>query len=947
MNEMDGNPIIHSANTSASPSTITKNNMYNLPKFPKKSDSKLKFQSELSQDGYIQWKKLKPNRNTLPITFPSIQWNSIVQSLHHTEILQYQAWIVGKFKLDSKRTVEITFTGINTFWIDKNIGPIACDQYGNRPFSYSINLSKGSHIITSLVRAKHQTQLRFNIKTSKTVHFHTSKTKLIETQFASNFIPDIIDNRLSSRVFGVTIKNLSPTDGILLKSIENSDKNSISVSNQQPKWHEIYPNQISIISIYLDDEQVLKCNAIPQVTTKLTLIFEIIPQTKTQTEKTSETSEAQIVKKEEILNIRCRKQGQSFKMTFIDIDGSIQHAAVIHPLINSNSNSATEEKTAKYPILINLHGTGVSASDSADAYKFKPPGAGDSVDYTFGVENAWTIAPTRHGAHNWEGIGKNTAMTALNELVKFSNAKTEYPGDKERIIFAGHSMGGHGTFLLAVSNPDLAIGVIPQAGWYRKEYYGDSNTLFYFDTQNSFIDSKLKYVIESTIQQNAVELHISNLKYIPCFIRHGASDQVVHPFYSRRFTRLLNQLYYKNNDDGDGYGMVEYEEYKDDYVRYKEIENKEHWWWDTERSNDGGVTNDKQMRDYFKYLLNFEKEKDIGKKDFTLTVFNPATVGSKNGIRILQTWFSFQKSSVNVRIASSGGGKCDIITNNVRRLSIDTNRLGFGTVTIDGALVDLGAENQDSAMLCFVLSENGKQQWEECKDEKNYHLVERSPESYGPLLQVFESKFRIVYGTDCDAATIETYKQWSVYLANLWYMTGDNGNVKIQADIDTDVTDLAPNENILLIGDDRSNKWSKELVTNNDLIDFKIGDKYLQIGNCVYKQAYGFMSIFPVVLDDDGLRLGAIISGSNLKSMYDIVLMAKPTIPPMTRQPFSNTIPDYIVTGKDTFEKGFGGVIASGFWSYDWKWDSSTSYMSHCSDTLNYNSNFHETKREL
>ena len=27
----------------------------------------------------------------------------------------------------------------------------------------------------------------------------------------------------------------------------------------------------------------------------------------------------------------------------------------------------------------------------------------DEADYRFGLEGAWLLAPTRHGAHNWEG----------------------------------------------------------------------------------------------------------------------------------------------------------------------------------------------------------------------------------------------------------------------------------------------------------------------------------------------------------------------------------------------------------------------------------------------------------------------------------------------------------------------------------------------------------------
>ena len=50
--------------------------------------------------------------------------------------------------------------------------------------------------------------------------------------------------------------------------------------------------------------------------------------------------------------------------------------------------------------------------------------------------------------------------------------------DAGRIVYAGHSMGGHGAWVLATSDPDRALGVVVGAGWTSKEKYGSSNNLF-------------------------------------------------------------------------------------------------------------------------------------------------------------------------------------------------------------------------------------------------------------------------------------------------------------------------------------------------------------------------------------------------------------------------------------------------------------------------------------
>lgn len=39
-------------------------------------------------------------------------------------------------------------------------------------------------------------------------------------------------------------------------------------------------------------------------------------------------------------------------------------------------------------------------------------------------------------------------------------------------------MGGHGAWVLGTLAPDRAIGLVPIAGWIKKEEYGDSNTFF-------------------------------------------------------------------------------------------------------------------------------------------------------------------------------------------------------------------------------------------------------------------------------------------------------------------------------------------------------------------------------------------------------------------------------------------------------------------------------------
>lgn len=65
---------------------------------------------------------------------------------------------------------------------------------------------------------------------------------------------------------------------------------------------------------------------------------------------------------------------------------------------------------------------------------------------------------------------------------------------------------------------------------------------------------------------------------VPIMIRIGAVDRTVHPYYTRRMFRLLRQ--------------------QQTNVTYSELADKEHWWWDTYKTNDGGVVNDPVIRNF-------------------------------------------------------------------------------------------------------------------------------------------------------------------------------------------------------------------------------------------------------------------------------------------------------------------------------------------------------------
>ena len=331
------------------------------------------------------------------------------------------------------------------------------------------------------------------------------------------------------------------------------------------------------------------------------------------------------------LKTRCRARGQSMIFHFQDADGSVQQAGVVHP------PAGTTCGTDGCPVLVNMHGTGISASDSADGFKRMKPG---DTEYTFGLESGWLLAPSRHGAHNWEGVGQKTVIAALDALgrVTAAGAKAGGTGANDlvanvgSVLVAGHSMGGHGAWLLAVTSPDRVRAVNPNAGWLCKEFYGDSNTAFLFDSRLDSVDHRLRAILAASVAENCATSLASNLRGTGVYARVGSEDKTVPPWFSRRMMRIMSgefALAAGKKAASAGVSASSGENNAKVVARFDEIPGKEHWWWDTKSDNDGGAVNDGPIRDFFAAAAASPAPTPLS--SFVLTVLNPAAAGSMQG----------------------------------------------------------------------------------------------------------------------------------------------------------------------------------------------------------------------------------------------------------------------------------------------------------------------------
>ena len=575
----------------------------------------------------------------------------------------------------------------------------------------------------------------------------------------------------------------------------------------------------------------------------------------------------------------CRMQNQSFLFSYLDHDGCVSQAATVFPLPTLQQRAAwssaessmsgaskalhpvceddsASEATAgcqtrrHYPVLLTLHGTGISPLSQADAYKTVPPGAAAGA-YRFGVEGLFVLAPSRSGAHNWEGVGALSASAALAGLRRLLARQPTLPqvSSRARGIIAGHSMGGHGALMLAANEPSRFACLSSTALWIAKESYSVANAFFQGDVQLAFTAPRLQALLLQSLGEFHPDRLASNMAQLRAHIRVGGSDATTHPYFSRRMLRLLQR---------EGANAT-----------LEEVKSKEHWWWDTNQDNDGGVLNDGPMRAFYREcearsrgitvtaaaveaptasaaaLVSFCP---LGAPGFTVRAINPGNQRGLCGLAVEQQDVSFSLSTIRAECSlmetepaqsPSKVLRCNITTSNTRRLRVSLSPASFGpeaafaalSVVINGHEVlglkgtsglwpgDADEPSADAGVL--VCLEPGLAAV--CSPPSP--LAEKTPLTHGPIRAAYARTLLIVYGTPPNRRLRLALRDVAVYLGNA-LATSHASSVRVVSDLEfkgSDVSYAALKAGIMLVGGPAVNKAAKALYGNNATADAGVG----------------------------------------------------------------------------------------------------------------------------
>jgi predicted peptidase len=154
-------------------------------------------------------------------------------------------------------------------------------------------------------------------------------------------------------------------------------------------------------------------------------------------------------------------------------------------------------------VILFLHGTGERGSDGA-----KPTlvGLGPHVRAHAADFPAIVVFPQAPDGHDWNGMAADIAFATLEQ------ATNEFNGDRKRTYLTGLSMGGYGTWELALLQPQRFAALVPICGALLPPR-----------------DERDLYVTPLAGAADPYATLAKRLRHLPAWIFHGAKDDLVPP----------------------------------------------------------------------------------------------------------------------------------------------------------------------------------------------------------------------------------------------------------------------------------------------------------------------------------------------------------------------------------------------------------------------------------
>jgi predicted esterase len=560
-----------------------------------------------------------------------------------------------------------------------------------------------------------------------------------------------------------------------------------------------------------------------------------------------------------------RGDGEPVKITFRHSSGALSYAVLRPP------NNSLRVSREQLPVLVALHGSGVDVDGDQSRTSFD---AARSLD-------AWILFASGMSPwcgddwHTWGAADIETGLKAIPDWIEVN--QWQGPGaDLDRILVAGHSNGGHGSWHLALHQPDTIIGVAAASGYSSIENYVPYSMW-------AEREPTLMAMFATARTAFREEMLLTNLKGVPALVQHGTEDDNV-PIYHARLMK----------DRARRVGTE---------VQLVEIPGKGHWW--------NGAMTTQPLLDFYRYVLAASDDLPSQLDSFTFTVTDSHAFGSKGGFSIDQLFRPTLSGQLECSSCSTISKTKSVITRNVRRLRYDPRVGASGkmhTLILDGATFIIGAAMDP---LCFLRASDIWTVEQHCN--KSVGVEERLGRQRGALDAVMRTQglFEIVHFDDtATSAAVQVSRNLHQYFgADSRISPGSNYSQALAGD---------GNVIVLALGDGAPRSLLEGFPIN--VVDNKVmvhdADKLL-LSACLGTAAIGGAWLRP--LHDEKLEL--IVWGSDVVRLGQAARM----IPTLT----GAGQPDFVLFGAH-FGKGHDNIVAAGFFDHSWN-ISASSYFSGCS----------------
>jgi poly(3-hydroxybutyrate) depolymerase len=521
-----------------------------------------------------------------------------------------------------------------------------------------------------------------------------------------------------------------------------------------------------------------------------------------------------------------------------------------------------------YDLVVSLHGANVPSINQAGAYVPR--------------KGAFVLAPGARGPVNYdhEDLGRLDDLEALDVMTE------RFDVAESRVFLTGHSMGGHGTWHVGLTNPDRFAGIAPSASWTDHETY--ITTTFGRDKLHSH--PGLKAVKETALQKNLALPKARNAAdgSLPAFVLHGGADTSVPVTLPRTYIRALANL----GLDVDGQVGDRHPNPDPDAVdvAYLEVPGAGHWW-------DKGITrgNDGVNHpDLFRFLT--ANERDPYPEQVTFFTTNLRVEHRKRWVAVRRQHEVHAPTVVDAEVTGDG---VELETENVAVLALDPRVFDRTAAGSRRVVVGDDSARVPRADTVYLDLTDGV----EVLPGRPSGDGRKTPDQYGPMKEVHHGPYRLVYGTrGSDRETAVTRNLANVRSQRL--VSRARAPAPVMPDTAVD-RETMRDYNLVLFGQPASNAVLADL---HDEFPIAVGDGSVAVGEHTYDGDLAVEFVYPNPRATD--RLVQVASGTSLAGVR--LTRARDWTPTQT------ATADYAVYDDTVRYQRWNACRAAGFFDGDW-----------------------------